>query len=146
VINDLLNQKLELEQLEVESPPVDLVESILTVDLATASRIQVDRQMPERPDEKDAQIMKFLREIPKTELHLHMEACISRQTLMGILDSHGKEYNAEEIDQLYNFKNLQEFIKLFLYILDAIRKPEDFVLIFKNLRDYCEANNIRYAE
>lgn len=146
VINDLLNHKLELEQLEVESPPVDLVESILTVDLATASRIQVDRQMPARPDEKDAQIMKFLREIPKTELHLHIEACISRQTLMGILDSHGKEYNPEEINQLYNFKNLQEFIKLFLFILDAIRKPEDFVLIFNNLRSYCEANNIRYAE
>ena len=146
VINDLLNQRLELEQFEVESPPADLVESILTVDLATASRIQVDRQMPKAPDEKDAEIMKFLREIPKTELHLHMEACISRQTLMGILDRHKKEYNADEIDQLYKFKNLQEFIKLFLYILDAIREPEDFVLIFKNLRQYCEANNIRYAE
>lgn len=146
VVNDLLNQKLELEQLDVESPPADLVESILTVDLATASRIQVDRQVPALPDEKDAKILKFLREIPKTELHLHMEACISRETLMGILSSHGETSTVEEIDQLYKFKNLQEFIKLFLFIVGALKKPDDFVLIFKNVREYMEANNIRYAE
>lgn len=146
VVNDLLNQKLELEQLEVESPPTDLIESILTVDMATASRIQVNRQVLSRPDEQDAQIIEFLRAIPKTELHLHMEACISRETLMGIMDSHNTVYKPEEIDQLYNFKNLQEFIKLFLFILDQIKQPEDFILIFENLKSYCIANNIRYAE
>ena len=47
---------------------------------------------------------------------------------------------------MYQFKNLQEFISLFLFILDAIRSPDDFHLIFNSLRKYLEENQIHYAE
>ncbi len=36
IINDLLNQKLELENLEIDSPSEELIQNILSVDLATA--------------------------------------------------------------------------------------------------------------
>ncbi|MCS7206222.1 MAG: adenosine deaminase [Leptospiraceae bacterium] len=145
IINELLNQKLELEQLEIEHPPEELVQNVLTVDLATASRITT---VPEkvRIEEKDKTILDFLTKIPKTEIHLHIEACISKETIIKILEDHKEKYSIEEIEKLYQFKNLNEFIKLFLFILDTIKKPEDFIFIFQNLRSYLEKNNIKYAE
>jgi adenosine deaminase len=144
VINDLLNQKLELEQLEIENPPEELIQSILTVDLATASTI---RTIPKpKIEEKDKVVLEFLRKLPKTEVHLHIEACISKETIIKILENHKEKYNSEEIEKLYQFKNLNEFIKLFLFILDSIKKPEDFEFIFENLKQYLIKNNIKYAE
>ncbi len=146
-INDLLNEKIELQGLEIEDPPEDLLQEILSVDVATASRIRVDHiRPPEELTAREAQVRAFLEAMPKTEIHLHMEACISPETLMGMLDNHRVPYDVKEVEKLYRFSNLNEFIKLFLFILDAIKSPGDFELIFANLRRYLEANNIRYAE
>ncbi|MFN3604780.1 MAG: adenosine deaminase [Leptonema sp. (in: bacteria)] len=144
-INDLLNQKIELEQLEIENPSKEILQNIFSVDIATASTIQI---LPTTliVEEKDQEVLEFLRKLPKVELHLHIEACISKETIIQILKEHKENFNEEEIEKLYKFKNLNEFIKLFLFILDSIKKPEDFTFIFKNLRKYLEANNIKYAE
>ncbi len=144
IINDLINQKLELEQLEIENPPQDLIQNVLTVDLATASAI---RAIPKSEiEEEDKVILDFLRKLPKTEIHLHIEACISKETIIKILQDHKEKFDIEEIEKLYQFKNLNEFIKLFLFILDSIKKPEDFQFIFENLKHYLIQNNIKYAE
>ncbi len=145
IINELINQKLELEQLEIENPPEELIQNIFTVDLATASSIHVT-QPKILIEEKDKKVLEFLRALPKTEIHLHMEACISKETIIKILKSHKESINEEEVEKLYQFKNLNEFIKLFLFILDAIKKPEDFEFIFENLKNYLIQNNIKYAE
>ncbi|MCB1137562.1 MAG: adenosine deaminase [Leptospiraceae bacterium] len=146
-INDLLNEKLGLEQLEIDAPSEELINEVLSVDMATASRIRVDREKPEAElTAKEEKVREFLRKIPKTEIHLHMEACISRDTLMGVLDHNKEQYDPEEVEKLYKFSNLQEFIKLFLFIIDSIKQPDDFELIFHNLRTYMEHNNVSYAE
>jgi adenosine deaminase len=146
-INDLLNERIALEELEVEQMPEDLLGEIASVDVATASRISVARET--RPYEitaEDKRIQSFLKAMPKTEIHLHMEACISRDTLAGMLDKNGVKYEKDQLKKLYEFTNLQEFIKLFLFIIDSIKTPDDFALIFRNLRNYLVENNIRYAE
>ncbi|MCB1168903.1 MAG: adenosine deaminase [Leptospiraceae bacterium] len=146
-INDLLNEKLGLEQLEIDAPSEELINEVLSVDMATASRIRVDREKPEAElTAREEKVREFLRKIPKTEIHLHMEACISRETLMGVLDHNKEQYDPEEVEKLYKFSNLQEFIKLFLFIIDSIKQPDDFELIFNNLRTYMEHNNVSYAE
>lgn len=146
-INDLVSERIALEDLEIDSPPQELINDVLAVDVATASRISVDRLKPVlEPTADEKNLIEFLRAIPKTELHLHMEACISKDTLAGLLDRNNMPYDLSEIEALYKFTNLQEFIKLFLFILDAIKTPDDFTLIFRNLRKYLEENNIRYAE
>lgn len=145
-INGLLTEKLELEQLEVINPPQDLVNDVLSVDVATASRITVTEVDEDERTREEQKIYDFIRELPKSEIHLHMEACISKETLMGVMDANNVDYDPEEVEKLYKFSNLQEFIKLFLFIIDSIQSPDDFKLIFQNLRSYMEANNIRYAE
>lgn len=146
-INDLLNEKILLEELEIESPSEELMAEIASVDVATASRIRVDREtQPLETTAQDKHIMAFLKEMPKSEIHLHMEACISKETLMGMLDRNKIEYDTANIEKLYKFGNLAEFIKLFLFIIDSVKTPDDFELIFKNLRQYMDENNIKYAE
>jgi len=146
-VNDLLNERIALEELEVEQMPEDLLSEIASVDVATASRISVARDTkPYEISAEDKRVREFLKAMPKTEIHLHMEACISRETLAGMLDKNGVKYEKEQLKKLYEFTNLQEFIKLFLFIIDSIKTPDDFQLIFLNLRNYLNANNIRYAE
>lgn len=146
-INDILNQKISLEELEVESLPEDLLNEIASVDVATASRISVDREKKEYDlSAEDKRVLEFLRAMPKTEVHLHMEACISKETLAGMLARNRIDYEDEQLNKLYKFSNLQEFIKLFLFIIDSIKTPDDFELVFQNLRDYMNANNVRYGE
>ncbi len=146
-INDLLNEKIQLEELEVEQIPEDLLNDIASVDVATASRISIDREKKEYDlTAEDKRVMEFIRAMPKTEIHLHMEACISRETLQGMLDKNNVPYEVEQLKKLYQFTNLQEFIKLFLFIIDSIKTADDFGLIFRNLRQYMESNNIRYGE
>ena len=107
----------------------------------------MDREKPEAElTAREEKVREFLRKLPKTEIHLHMEACISRETLMGVLDHNKEEYDPEEVEKLYKFSNLQEFIKLFLFIIDSIKQPDDFELIFNNLRTYMEKNSVTYAE
>ena len=146
-INDLLNEKIDLQGLEIEDPPEELLQEILAVDMATASRISVAHvREPEALSARDEQVRAFLEAMPKTEIHLHMEACISKETLMSMMDANGQAYEVADVDKLYQFSNLNEFIKLFLFILDAIKAPSDFEFIFGNLRSYLEANNIKYCE
>ncbi len=146
-ISRLLEEKISLEELEIEDPPSDLIDEILAVDVATASRIHVDRAAPAQEyTAREQKLLEFLRAIPKTEIHLHTEACVSRETILSLLSKNNVAHTAEEVDKLYQFTNLQEFIKLFLFILDSIRHPDDFSLIYGSLVHYLQSNNIRYAE
>src|SRR5258708_3636693 len=68
-IDNILNQKIALEELEVEGMPEDLLSEIASVDVATASRISVDREKKEYDlTAEDKHVMEFLRSMPKTEI------------------------------------------------------------------------------
>jgi adenosine deaminase len=146
-LNALLEEKASLEELEIEEPPEDLISDIISIDVVTASRMRTDlvRETAEL-DAREKRLMEFLRLIPKTEIHLHLEACISKETVAGLLQKNQVAFQQEELDKLYKFTNLNEFIKLYLFIIDSIKTPSDFSLVFNSLRTYLEANTIRYAE
>ena len=147
-INDLLNQKIELETLTIEDPSTEITDYFLTADQVTSSQMRADRVHLDKVElnAKEVKILEFLKLMPKTEIHLHLEACISNETLFKLMEKNNVNYNQEEVKKLYLFKNLQEFVKLFLFIIDAIKTPDDFILIFQNLRNYLELNNILYCE
>lgn len=84
-INTLLNERVSLMELPVLHPPLWLLpkegegsaeqvsilkerKSLLAGDLSVA-----------HPNEQD--VINFIREIPKTEVHLHLEACVNKETL-----------------------------------------------------------------
>ncbi len=96
----------------------------------------------------DKQVKDFFRKMPKTEIHLHLEGVVRRETLfkMNQRDKHSKLKSMEDVNKLFNFKDLPEFIKVFIAVQNSIHQLKDFEFLFEDLKRYVKDNNIVYAE
>lgn len=90
---------------------------------------------------------KFLKKIPKAEIHLHSEALISKETATEILSRSNPEYkNKKAIEKLFSYNDLKGFINLFLLLQKGFEKITDFEKLFKNILPYLKRNGIVYSE
>ena len=90
---------------------------------------------------------KFLKKIPKTEIHLHSEALISRETAMEILSRKNPKYKDKKaVEKLFSYNDLNGFIKLFLLLQNGFEKISDFEKLFKNISPYLKRNGIVHSE
>lgn len=90
---------------------------------------------------------KFLKTIPKAEIHLHSEALISRKTVSDILSRKDPKYKEKEIiNELFSYNNLEGFIETFLLIQSAFDDMSDFKNLFSNILPYLKRNGIVYSE
>ncbi len=87
----------------------------------------------------------FLRKIPKAEIHLHAEGSISRHTVRTWLER-SPETAGVDVDKLFSYNSLKEFITSFLFVQGLITKEDDLVVVFEDVADYLKANNIIYCE
>lgn len=86
-------------------------------------------------------------QIPKAEVHLHLEAVITLDSVKVLYkNKHNKEMSTEEQKSLFSYDNLDGFIKSFLKVQDLFSTVEDFNLVFDDLGEYLAENNIVYAE
>lgn len=85
--------------------------------------------------------------IPKAELHIHIEAVI---TLNSVKKLYKKRFNEpmskEEQTSLFAYEDLNGFIQSFLKIQDLVTSEQDFDLIFDDLKKYLVNNGITYCE
>ncbi len=89
----------------------------------------------------------FLKEIPKAEIHIHIEAVISLNSVKKMYKNHfNKEMTKEDQDNLFNYNDLTGFIKSFLFIQSLYQSVDDFDLVFKDFTSYLVKNNITYCE
>jgi len=84
----------------------------------------------------------FLVELPKAELHLHLEGSIEPETLHELDPS----TPVEEFRALYQYADFDAFLKAFGAIGKRLRTPEDYALITRRLLQRLAAQNVRYAE
>lgn len=93
---------------------------------------------------------KFLRKIPKAELHLHLEAVISKETIRRFYLRKNPGLTGEqvegEISKLFTYSDLNGFIQSYLSVQGLYESPADFDHVFDDLRDYLLRNGITYAE
>jgi len=90
---------------------------------------------------------RFMKKIPKAELHLHCEATVSKKTI-GMLykKSANLDLTNEELDNFFSFDNLAEFVKCFIELQKLLTTPDDLKFLFNDLKDYLQANSIVYCE
>jgi len=89
----------------------------------------------------------LLKKIPKAEIHLHSEALISKKTISKILSRKDPKYrNIAEVEKLFSYNNLTDFIKVFLSIQSAFKEISDFKELFSNILPYLKRNGIEYTE
>ena len=84
----------------------------------------------------------FLLQMPKAELHLHLEGSIEPETLHEL----DPATPVEEYRALYQYENFDAFLRAFGVIGKRLRAPEDYALVARRLLERLAAQNVRYAE
>jgi adenosine deaminase len=72
---------------------------------------------------------KFILEIPKVELHLHLEGAIPLNTLFDFIQRRGNNKlvrNLEDLKKRLVYSNFVQFIKVWLWKNSFITEYEDF--------------------
>ncbi len=147
-INNLLNERIALMELPILNPPDWLQFPKDTFEILTGVR-EESRPEPaslsgEAPSEQ--LVLDFLRALPKTEIHLHLEACVSKPTLKFLYEKNGTPITEEEIEEKFNFKDLMGFIQVFFFVQSSVKEPSDLAYFIESLHEYLKANHIIYAE
>ena len=76
----------------------------------------------------------FLREVPKAELHLHLEGSVEPETLYEL----DPATSVEEYRALYHYTDFDAFLRAFGVIGKRLRTPEDYALITRRLLERLE--------
>jgi adenosine deaminase len=93
------------------------------------------------------EIESFVRAIPKTELHLHLEGAIAAPTVVDLARKHGVALPiVREVSELYDFPDLGAFLKVYDLISQSVRDADDFHRITYEALGNSAACGARYVE
>jgi aminodeoxyfutalosine deaminase len=84
----------------------------------------------------------FFRELPKAELHLHLEGSVEPETLHELDPS----TPIEQFRALYSYADFDAFLKTFGAVGKLLRTAEAYALATTRLLERLAAENVRYAE
>ena len=98
------------------------------------------------PSTPEGQPSSFIRQLPKAELHLHLEGAIEPATLQELREQHGDRTPDSEAEQLYLYQDFPGFLLAFKNITEHLRTPEDYELITYRLMQRLKEENILHAE
>jgi adenosine deaminase len=94
-------------------------------------------------------IEKFITQMPKVELHVHLEGSVRPQTLLKLAKRHHVVLPAASIEDLrkwYTFRDFDHFIEIYLTISDCLRTVDDIELIAREFLENQAEQNIVYSE
>jgi adenosine deaminase len=89
----------------------------------------------------------YLRLLPKAELHCHFVATIRPTTLVELARRDGVELPTHDIEQLFDYDNIVDFLAVFEAATHVFTTVEDFERVaYESVEDAVEAGNLRYRE
>lgn len=100
---------------------------------------------------QDADFRELLLLLPKTEIHLHLEALATVETIWSLMQKYNIHYDGvetkEDLVKKFQIKTLNEFIFVFINIVqNSFKEEKDFMLLLADAGEYLKNNNIVYAE
>jgi aminodeoxyfutalosine deaminase len=84
----------------------------------------------------------FSRQLPKAELHLHLEGSIEPETLREL----APDLSLDEIRARYQYEDFLGFLRSYKWVIDHLETPEDYAFITRRLLERLASENVRYAE
>jgi len=87
-----------------------------------------------------------LRDLPKVELHVHLEGSMRATTVVELADRYGVELPEGLREGRYEFRDFRHFIDEWVAGMRCLRSPEDFRRI---ALEFCQdeaAEGVRYVE
>jgi aminodeoxyfutalosine deaminase len=91
----------------------------------------------------------FIREMPKVELHVHLEGSIRPATVLTLAECNGVALPADDLEGLrefYRFTDFDHFIEVYFTVSGCLKTVSDFSLIAYEFGADMARQNIRYAE
>ena len=91
----------------------------------------------------------FIGEIPKIELHLHLEGAVPLETLFGFIQNRGNNKlikNLEDLKKRLVYSNFTQFIKVWLWKNSFITEYEDFEELSYQVLKSLSQQNVKYVE
>lgn len=88
----------------------------------------------------------FILELPKAELHLHLEGAIEPETVAELARNHGQELDPAEVRKLYDYSDFTGFLLCFRGITQHLQTPDDYELITYRLMQRLRQQNVLHAE
>ncbi len=91
----------------------------------------------------------FIRDIPKAELHLHIEGTLEPETLFRLAERNGiriKFDSVEALRQAYRFNNLQSFLDIYYEGAGVLQKENDFYELTWEYLLKAKDQNVRHVE
>ncbi len=95
------------------------------------------------------EMKKFIENIPKAELHLHIEGSFEPELMFEIAkrnNQHIKYNSVEEVREAYNFGNLQDFLDIYYAGASVLLYEQDFYDLTWAYLEKANANNILHTE
>jgi adenosine deaminase len=87
---------------------------------------------------------KFIKNIPKAELHCHLDGSIRESTFFELLDQENISYDKDILKE--NYKSLSEYLSVFQYTTKILQKKENIYRIGKELVEDLLSDNVYYLE
>lgn len=84
----------------------------------------------------------FIQELPKAELHLHLEGSIDPETVCELEPS----LTPDEVRARYRYSGFPGFIECYKWVTAFLRTPAGYALVARRLFSKLVAQNVRYAE
>jgi adenine deaminase len=91
----------------------------------------------------------FIREMPKAELHIHIEGALEPELMLSFARRNGVKVrfgSVEEVRASLNFTNLQSFLDLYYEATSTLVTQRDFAELTASYLRHAAADNVRHAE
>src|SRR6202049_4094175 len=88
----------------------------------------------------------FIRQLPKAELHLHLEGTVEPATLLELRKLHGEQATLAAVEALYGYTDFQSFLMAFKAVSAHLRGPDDYELITYRLMQRLKEETVLHAE
>lgn len=87
--------------------------------------------------------------LPKVELHMHIDGSLQAERLLQLAKKNGIELpygTVDEVENAYQFKDLQSFLDLYYLGASVLREEDDFYHLMMDYLVKCREDNIVHAE
>ena len=94
-------------------------------------------------------IISYVSDMPKAELHLHIEGTLEPEMMMALAKKHGVVLpyaTLEDVHAAYNFSDLQSFLDLYYFGASVLREESDFFDLMWAYLVKCRQQNIVHTE
>ncbi len=91
----------------------------------------------------------FIRELPKAELHVHVEGTLEPEMRLRLAERNGIELpysSADELAASYAYQDLSSFLALYFSGMDVLQTEQDFFDLTYAYLQRVHAQNVVYAE